>query len=177
MLDDFLARIMLIFIGVVIGWVLHQYRLVVSEKFVQINEHIEDIKYVRDSALDLWLSDYNKDGMELSRTTKIRAAYASLTPFYPEANNFCSERGDDYQKGLRNLFSSSTGGSFESTSRKIDPQRVVEISIHTAELIHILRLSKSETLLFRSIFKNLKCRAEAALLKLRQMKLLDFVKK
>jgi 3-deoxy-D-arabino-heptulosonate 7-phosphate (DAHP) synthase class II len=53
------------------------------------------------------------------------------------------------------LFKVSTGGSFETAGRKIDPIRAIEAYEISAQLIHILRFAAKEQVSLRALLSTL----------------------
>jgi hypothetical protein len=146
-LDNTLEKILLVFFGAAVTWVVQQYRLARSEDVALVNEHIKDIEKLSDAAQAYWLKVPADANAELELSGKVRACHATTTLLYEKMTNICGARSsEEYVRRYSELFSVATGGDFESATRSADPTRAIDATDIAARIVHILRLERSDVI-------------------------------
>tara|TARA_R100000687_G_scaffold83448_1_gene86208 strand:- start:743 stop:1225 length:483 start_codon:yes stop_codon:yes gene_type:complete len=142
--------------GAAVGWFLNQYKVVVSENASLIKSHIVDIEGFADAAQVYWLTEPETLRDEKVLSAKLKAKHAAIAIFHGEAEKRLTiERLRQYQMLQLRLFKVSTGGSFETAGREIDPIRAIEAYEISAQLIHILRFAAKEQVSLRALLSTL----------------------
>ncbi|WP_421917356.1 hypothetical protein [Mesorhizobium sp.] len=144
-----LDKLAFAFIGAMIGWFLQQYRLMRSEEIALVNEHIKDIEKLGDSAQSYWLKEPKDASDEILVAGKVKAHHAATTLLYPLILKVCGRRADEYKRLSRNVYESATGGNFESADRKADPARAMESFDLAVQIVHLLRLTRTDIMSLR----------------------------
>ncbi|RUM95938.1 hypothetical protein EET67_20680 [Pseudaminobacter arsenicus] len=138
------------------GAVFQNYRAARSEEGALINEHIKDIEKFSDAAQSYWLKTPKDEEEEAASAARVRVAHAGTTFLYEDISRICAARCDRYQKGMKALYHSATGGAFESAKRNMDAERAMATADCAAKLIHTLRVSRSDLLSIRHMARVIK---------------------
>ena len=138
-------KLVLAFIGVVLGWFASHQRSILSENANIISEHIRDVEKFSDVLQSYWLSQPADLDEELIAAAKVRAYHAALTTFYGEAEKRLSlKRIRDYQLIQMRLYKVGLGGDFETDGRLFDAAAAIESYELISQLVHVLRLARKE---------------------------------
>nr|WP_278375065.1 hypothetical protein [Brucella anthropi] len=142
-------KIVLLFVGGCVTYLIQQYRAETSEELVQINEHIKDVEKFADMAEKYWSSefaDFEEDKMVAAR---ISAAHASLSKLYDRISVYCDCDKYEYQRLFSSLWKRATSGNFESKGRTKDVPRAADILETSYELVHVLRMVRPDVISVR----------------------------
>ncbi|MEI9404442.1 hypothetical protein [Mesorhizobium argentiipisi] len=124
------------------GVFFQQYRAARSEEGALINEHIKDIEKFSETAQSYWLKKPKDLEEEVFLAARVRVSHASTTALYEVISRICGPRHAEYQTGMKELYNSATGGTFESARRSLDPERAMATADLAASTIHLLRVSR-----------------------------------
>lgn len=126
-----------------------------AEDVALVNEHIKDLEKFSEAVQSYWLKIPSNHYEERALAARVRAAHAATTLLYPDMIKACGRLADDYQRLSVDVFNLATGGNFESSPRRLDPSRAIEVHDLTAQIIHILRASRKEILSIRRMFATI----------------------
>ncbi|MER8626352.1 hypothetical protein [Mesorhizobium sp. M1143] len=133
---------MIALVSFLAGVFFQQYRAARSEEGALINEHIKDIEKFSEAAQTYWLKTPKDLEEETFLAAKVRVTHAGTTGLYEKITRICEPKHSEYQAGMQELYKSATGGTFESASRKLDPERAMATADLAANAIHLLRVSR-----------------------------------
>lgn len=137
--------LLLTLLGAAIGWTVSQFRIVFSENANLIDAHLIDLQTFGECIQGYWLCAPATQNEELIFAAKVRARQAPLSTFYGDAAKYMSlSRVRKYQLMQLRLLETATGGSFETSGRKVDPVRAIESHVIISEMSHLLRLARRE---------------------------------
>lgn len=144
-------KIFLLLAGAAVGWLFQQYRIARSEEVALLNEHIKDVEKFIEAAQAYWLTQPETLEKDKALAAKVRAAHMATTLLYPNIEQICGRRSTLYRHLSIHLFDEATGMNFEGADRKLDPERAIQTHVAGANLIHQLRLSRTDVVSLRRL--------------------------
>lgn len=146
MLEFINEKVVYLVAGALLAWLLQQYRVLRAEDLALVNDHIKDLEKFRDAAQSYWLEIPDKPDKEQAAAAKVRAALAAITRGQEQVEKICGVSHTQYSDLILELFTSATGGNFESARTEINPIQAIEIADITARLIIFLRTVRRDVL-------------------------------
>lgn len=142
-------------IGIALGWMASQYRMVITENANIISDHIKDMEVFSKDIQEYWLNNAKNIENEISMAARVRAQHAAISVFYGEARKRMSlTRWREYQVLQLKLFSVATGDDFETSDRKSSPDNAIESYRICSEIIHLLRIARREQVSLKATLSN-----------------------
>ncbi|MBR3371151.1 MAG: hypothetical protein IKG52_11045 [Rhodobacteraceae bacterium] len=146
-----LGEVVLGFIGGgIVTYLAQNYIRIIDEDVKLLNDHIDDLETLEQSAIAYWLSS----AKHLSHEDKCLRAriYGALSVadcFRPSAERLLGCNGKEYFALDAELYDIATGGDFETQSKKMDPDRAAEIIKVAHKMRSVLRRSRRSMYWFR----------------------------
>ncbi len=142
---EFAIAIVAGLVGAILAYLAQIYFSLQSENTLTLSDHIIEISTIEAYALDYWATD---NGKEIKNdeilASKLEGAMSASSCFHEEAKRILGFRYSDYVELDQEIYEATTGGSFRTSEKSIEYQRIIEIMTLCNRMRSLLRKSRRE---------------------------------
>lgn len=140
---EFAVAIFAALAGALLTYLAQTYFAMHSEDSSHLSDHIDEVRRIENYAVDYWLADPKDDAAKQRHfQAQLEGAVSASSCFNEDARRILGWRYGEYVDLDQKIYDAATGGSFGSSDKEIEYNRVVEIMSLCNQMRSLLRQAR-----------------------------------